>query len=215
VNGVTISYPTPLNQNFRYLIDRDQTIMEMDAVYNTTGGFFKSASQICEMYLIPWGASLVPTMSNAANASNSSQGALGQNMVGMENWWMSPLATGNGNGDLTGDNEREKPYADLYPRVTTKSNTYTVHMRVQTLRQLPRSTATGGPLAYASWNEGKDAVLAEYRGSATIERYIDPADPRIGMQSYNGQSQTNPDTQSMERLYRFRTVIAKKFSPTD
>ena len=36
---------------------------------------------------------------------------------------------------LTGDNSRERIYATIYPRLTTKSNTYTVHMRVQNSRK--------------------------------------------------------------------------------
>ena len=123
----------------------------------------------------------------------------------MNQWWKT-------NGALTGDNVREKPYVDLYNRVTTKSNTYTVHMRVQTLRQLPRGTSG----SYANWNEGKDVILGEYRGSSTIERYIDPADRRFDPNNSVTQVKgdvVNPDTQSVEGLYRFRTVISKKFSP--
>jgi hypothetical protein len=183
---------TPITNNFRLLLDRDQTIAELDSVYDgagtpptPNGNFFKTASQICEEFLIPWGVKWTTTSA-------------------MQTWWTQ-------NGDLTGDNCREKPYADLYPRLTTKSNTYTVHMRVQTLRQIPRNVKSGAN-AYGTWNEGKDAVLAEYRGSTTIERYLDPADPRIGSSTYNGSPQTNPDTQSLEKLYRFRTVLTKKFS---
>ena len=116
----------------------------------------------------------------------------------MQQWWQQ-------NGDLTGDNVREKPYVDLLPRVTTKSNTYTVHVRVQTVRQLPRSNGD-----YSTWNEGKDTVLGEYRGSSTIERYVDAADTRFMPSATN---HINPDTQSVEPLYRFRTVNTKKFSP--
>jgi hypothetical protein len=118
----------------------------------------------------------------------------------MRTWW-------NNNGDLTGDNEREKPYADLYGRVTTKSNTYTVYMKVQTLRQTPGHAST--------WIEGKDAILGEYRGSTIIERYVDPADTRFAGAPGGGNNKTivNPDTQSVEPLYRFRTISNKKFNP--
>jgi hypothetical protein len=196
----------PLSDNFRILLDRDQMIQELDAVYYNNGannGFFKSASQICEQYLIPWEAKDTPLMSNSVTANQNT----------MQAWWASPwdLKGTFGNGDLTGDNEREKPYADLYPRLTTRSNTFTMHVKVQTLRQLPRSADP----AYATWNEGKDAILGEYRGSSTIERYLDPSDPRIGASGgiVNGYPTINPDTQSLEPLYRFRTIITKKFSP--
>jgi hypothetical protein len=123
----------------------------------------------------------------------------------MSKWWLQ-------NGDLTGDNEREKPYVDLLPRITTKSNTFTVHMKVQTLRQLPHANDAD----YRTWTEGKDVVLGEYRGSSTIERYVDPADPRFNPNYTNPATPNvqpiNPDKQSVEPLYRFRTVINKKFS---
>ena len=188
---------TPITSNFRTLLDRDATIQELDAVYesanslqNWSGSVFKAASQICEQFLVPYEGAQPLNWSGSGGVATA------------EAWWKT-------NGDLTGDNEREKPYADLYNRITTKSNTYTVHMKVQTLRQIPRGTSG----AYNVWNEGKDTVLGEYRGSATIERYLDPADPRIGTGTYNGAPQTSPDSQSLEPLYRFRTVLTKKFSP--
>lgn len=42
---------------------------------------------------------------------------------------------------LTGDNSRERPYATIYPRLTTKSNTYTVHMCVQPLKKVKSGPA--------------------------------------------------------------------------
>ncbi len=179
----------PLTAAYRKTVDRDATIgyktseeqgfekFFAEGKTDPNRGFFKSASQICEMDLYPKGV---------------------ESAADLKNWWA--LRT------LTGDNVREKPYADLYPRITTKSNTYTVHMRVQTLRQLPRNDAND----YARWEEGKDAVLGEYRGATTIERYIDPADPRF---SAGHPEAVNPDTDSIEKLYRFRTVVNKKFSP--
>ncbi|MDR3402984.1 MAG: Verru_Chthon cassette protein A [Chthoniobacter sp.] len=194
-NGNTIldsvtGNPAPLTTNFRLQLDRDQTIAAFDEFYDEgagqpDAGFFKSASQICERYLYARNMSRPSTTSAEA--------------AYMKTWWST-------NGDLTGDNEREKPYTDLYPRITTKSNTYTVHMRVQTLRQ-----ARSGPAAdYSTWIEGKDNVLGEYRGSATIERYVDPADQRFSTSYANS---LNPDKASVEPLYHFRTVITKKFTP--
>ena len=179
----------PLTQNFRIPLNRDMTIQSFDGLYdaavansNPNSGFFKSATQLCERWLYPNVGSNISYSGPASEATT------------MQTWWQQ-------NGDLTGDNEREKPYVDLYPRITTKSNTYTVHMKVQTLRQLPHPTDAG----YLTWTEGKDNVLAEYRGSTTIERYIDPADSRFLPATPNS---INPDTKSVEPLYRFRTVIA-------
>jgi len=180
---------TPLSQNFRLRIDRDETIKAFDGFFDTgitdpTTGFFTSATQVCERFLY-----------SQDNTAMNYAGSPSAEATAMRTWWAA-------NGDLTGDNEREKPYVDLYPRVTTKSNTYTVHMKVQTLRQSP-----GHP---DQWMEGKDAVLGEYRGSATIERYLDPADTRFNPANTPSY---NPDTQSLEPLYRFRTVYSRKFTP--
>lgn len=194
-NGYYATYKTgssgsPLSTNFRLRLDRDETVKAFDgffdsAVGNPDTGFFKVASQICERWLYPKDGTAVHYSGTPAGEANI-----------MRNWWST-------NGDLTGDNEREKPYVDLYPRITTKSNTFTVHMKVQTLRQTP-----GHP---TQWIEGKDTVLGEYRGSSTIERYIDPADPRFTPGA--ASTTINPDNQSVEPMYRFRVVINKKFTP--
>ena len=52
-------------------------------------------------------------------------------------------------------------------------------------------------------------MTGEYRGSATIERYIDPADERIGV----GSGKYDPDKVSLEPLYRWRVVETKRFVP--
>ncbi len=71
-----------------------------------------------------------------------------------------------------GDNVRERPYADIYPRLTTKSNTFTVHYTVQALKNPPAN-------APDKWTEGKDRFLGELRGSVTLERFLDPANTNI------------------------------------
>lgn len=102
---------------------------------------------------------------------------------------------------LTGDNSRERPYTTIYPRLTTKSNTFTVHVRVQTLKKL-KSDAN-----QQQWREGIDQVTGEFRGSQTIERFVDPNDPTL------------PDfadlsvTQTIDSFYKFRVVSSKQFCP--
>jgi hypothetical protein len=201
--------PQEMTNNIRYVIDRDQTVNEIGA-YIAQNGPFKSPAQICEIYLVPYGAGWTVATSATTSFTTAANAAQLQ--------WTN-------NGDLTGDNLREKPYVDIYPRLTTKSNTYTIHMRVQALQQQPHPTAS----AYLTWDESKDTVLGEYRGSATIERYIDPSDPAFTGKGNNpsvvnanayigsGASWVNPDVttpaNSLEPLYRFRTVNTKKFSP--
>jgi hypothetical protein len=182
----------PLPDNFRKILDRDYTVKGFDDFFrqgrgNPDDGFFKSATQICERYLYPLGMNI--TNDDAAKT-----------------WW--------GAFTMGGDNTKEKPYVDLYPRLTTKSNTFTVHMRVQVLRQRPRDNVA----AFANWEEGRDSVLGEYRGATTIERYIDPADPRFDpLNPGTNGGFANPDdatsSATLEGIYRFRSVINKKFAP--
>ena len=74
--------------NARHVIDPDKTLAPFNAKF-AARKVFKSASEICEINLVPSG-----TTFTAAN---------------MATFW-------NGK-PLTGDNLREKPYADLYPRI--------------------------------------------------------------------------------------------------
>ena len=102
---------------------------------------FKTAAEICDVYLVPQNESW--TSDSAAQAA----------------WYGSKYA-------LVGDNTRERPYADIYSRITTKSNSYTVYYRVQTLKN---SSATP-----ATWTEGTGAITGEFRGSSVLDRYLDP-----------------------------------------
>jgi uncharacterized protein (TIGR02600 family) len=184
--------------NYRKLVSRDETIKSMDMKFDQYSpsspekGFFKSASQICEQFLYPVGVTA------------------GVNTANIKAYWNAQK--------LTGDNMRERPYADLYPRVTTKSNTYTVHMRVQTLRKRPFSGGKPDDF-YSTWEEGKDQMLSEYRGSAVIERYLNPQDRRfdkgdpetVKMKDYiDVDSTTGP---SLEQAYKFRVINVKRFLP--
>ncbi len=189
-------------ENLRYLIDRDETVKAIDAFFdeykgNRNGGFFKSASQICERYLYPKGQ---PNKYNSTVTFQSGEAPI-------KNWWKTCT--------VTGDNVREKPYSDLYSRVTTKSNTYTVHYRVQSLRQRAYTGNAAGEAAYyRTWDESRDQVLSEFRGHTTIERFLDPVDPRLDPNP-NSTSTTkiNVHKQSLEEVYRFRVVYNKRFSP--
>jgi uncharacterized protein (TIGR02600 family) len=131
---------------------------------------YKSATEICDLPLVPVGT----TYSN------------------MSTYWNDKR--------LTGDNSRERPYTTIYPRLTTKSNTYTIHVRVQILKKV-KGTDSG------TWVEGKDLIAGEYRGSQTVERYVDPNNPNFP----DFADPTN--TQSIDSFYKFRVVSAKQFAP--
>lgn len=135
-------------------------------------GIFKSATEIAEMFLVPQGST----------------------QAGVEAWWTDKR--------LTGDNSRELPYSYLLPRVTTKSNTYTVHYRVQALQK----RRTSNP---QEWDEKNDPVLSEYRGSALIERFLDPEDSRIQKIDFA----TDSSLPSLAPYYRWKVIQKRQFVP--
>ncbi len=191
---------TDNQQNLRYLVDREETLKAFDAFFaqytnNRNGGFFKCASQICERFLYPKGQTF--DGSTVTYTAGEAQ---------IQAFWAR--------NQLTGDNVREKPYADLYPRITTKSNTFTVHYRVQTLRQRAYTGDPRGAVAYyRTFDESRDQIMSELRGQTTIERYLDPQDPRFQSTYQPATSQINAQTQSLETAYRFRIIANKRFSP--
>jgi len=110
----------------------------------------------------------------------------------LDNFWSSR--------ELTSDDKREMPYNSLYPRVTTRSNTYTVYFCAQTLQGKP----------------GKWQVTGQYRGSETIERYLDLATRAYGKTSRSATAMfpalAGRDADG-EPYYRFRTLSHHQFSP--
>jgi len=136
---------------------------------------FRSPSEICDIYLVPQGYSWA---SNAAADSG---------------WYGDDFA-------LVGDNVRERPYADIYPRLTTKSNTFTVHYTVQALKNPPAN-------APDKWTEGKGQILGELRGSVTLERFLDPANTSIPDYA------TNTTADNLENFYQWRVIERSTFSP--
>ncbi len=138
------------------------------------GHVFKSASEICDIHIVP----------------------AGQTSSSMPAFW-------KGNA-LTGDNTRERIYTSLYPRLTTRSNTYTVHFRAQALRKAPGS-------ASGLWTEGRDQVAGEYRGSSTIERFINAGNPKIPDYAHDPSKISSLDT--LDRFFKWRTVENRQFAP--
>jgi hypothetical protein len=115
----------------------------------------------------------------------------------MDSWWKGY--------QLTGDNVRESPYGNIYPRLTTKSNTFTVHVRAQSLKKV-RKTAVD------EFVEGQDQVVSEFRGSFVAQRYLDPnAD---GLVKADGRTPaTEMDADAMVGPYKIRVLSSKRFSP--
>jgi uncharacterized protein (TIGR02600 family) len=163
---------TPFMADRRRDVDIEATLAAFDTRYQNEG-VFRSASEICEMHLVP----------------------PGETVSSMQAFWAAH--------PLSGDNVREKPYVDIYPRVTTKTNTFTIHYKVQVLRK-----AKGE--APEEWNEQLDSVVAESRGSTIVERYIDPNDDRLP--NFANLPLTDPSA-NLDQYYRFRIVSSSTFQP--
>jgi hypothetical protein len=133
----------------RHPIHLNETLKQFQAKFDSNQ-IFKSASEICSIWLYP-GNTTTSTTALATDTAGSSSGITA--------WWYT---IGDKSG--TGDNLREQPYTALYQNLTTQANTYTVHVYVQALDQPP---------------SGKLIVTGEYRGSYALERFFDPKDPSL------------------------------------
>ena len=163
----------------RLPIDVNQTLQQFDSTFDN-GQIFQSASEICDLYLVPLGY-------NLSTFSSSTPGA--------GSWYGSDFA-------MVGDNVRERPYADIYSRITTKSNTYTVYFTVQELKNSPTSPP-------GQWNESAGTVVGEYRGSVDLERYIQQS---ATLPNYLANP-TISGTTSLEPYYRWRVLENNQFAP--
>jgi len=150
--------------------------------------FFHAPAEICDVYLVPQGYSW------AADPASGSAPFTYTDSTAQSAWYGSGFA-------LVGDNTREKPYADIYSRITTKSNSFTIYYRVQTLKNPITADQT-------QWTEGQGSVLGDYRGSTTLERYIDPNDTTIP--DYTSAAAGTPN---LENHYKWRVVENTRFSP--
>jgi uncharacterized protein (TIGR02600 family) len=185
------------NLYFHYPVNVAQTLQQFDQRF-ANGDIFRSPSEICSLWLYP---GTQPSTGNPSTSTALVTDTAPPNYTptNIKTWW---YASGSGDANrmgLTGDNERERPYASIYPRITTKSNSYTVHFRVQTLKKVPSTNAT-------QWVEGQDQIVSEYRGSSLIERYVDPGDTTIPDFATSG-------TSTLDNYYKFRVVNSKRFAP--
>jgi uncharacterized protein (TIGR02600 family) len=179
---------------FRYPIHVKETLKQFEQRF-AAGDLFRSPSEICSLWLYP---GKQPTASQPENSATALVN-WDANSANIKAWWYDNPGTTR--KSVTADNMRERPYATLYPRLTTKSNTFTTYFKVQVLQKSQQTRAD-------EWVEGRDQVLSEYRGSATIERYIDPSDPSLPDFTLSA----NADV-SLDNFYRFRVMNAKRFAP--
>ena len=163
---------------------------------NMRSGLFRSASQICEMHLIP---NPVPG-SASTNLSATDVASIDNRDSAMANFWAEHCSTG--------DNTRERPYSNLYARLTTRSNTFRVHVRAQAIRKSLRSVEPG------VFDPNRDLMTGEFRGSFLIERYIDQGDLQRAGSKVDYATAADPFTlDPLENFYRFRVLESKRFAP--
>ncbi len=195
----------------RRSIDLDNTIKQITDRLDKNKPFV-SASEICDIPLIPKDIPLVtdpdisPPMKPHVTTGFTPSTALADFDGKLAAFWSKHT--------YTGDNMLEKPYALIYPRLTTRSNTYTVHVRVQTLAQsAQRDAAKSYTLKYS-----QSQPTGEFRGSFLIERYLDAnsaglVDATLPNQP-NVPAPTSGDTTGLALgPYRFRVVSSKQFTP--
>ena len=198
----TKSSTFPLGVVIRRSIDLDNTLKQITDRLDKNKPFI-SASEICDIPLIP--KDVAPVTINPAMQAHATTGFTPSTPLGS---FDGLLATFWGKHNYTGDNLLEKPYALIYPRLTTRSNSYMVHVRVQTL---PPNGRSDSYIIKASQTQ----PTGEFRGSFLIERYLDPN--KAGLVDASGASviaPTNGDTKGLALgPYRFRVVSSKQFAP--
>jgi uncharacterized protein (TIGR02600 family) len=172
-----------ISENIRQYIDENKTTIFLNSRFES-GSFYFTGSEICSIPIVPVDPSINAT--NSTSIKNQ-----------LQNWWSARR--------ITSDTLREQPYTAMLSRVTTKSNTFTVHYRVQALRQPPRAGHN-----WAEWEEARDQVVGEYRGSTTIERFLDP-----NAQNIPDYTQVNlsGNYDPIDKFYRWRVLSQKQFAP--
>lgn len=168
-NEASATYKTggKTSDRFRRHVDARQTLALWERELAAQKRSFLSVGQVCEMPLVPEGLSDGPV-----------------SREDMEAFWQRHR--------LTGDNSKERPYAHLYNKLTTRSNSYRIHFIAQSLNK-PRSAPPKG------FKTGRDRVLTTYAGSATLRRRLNTAHPDIP------NYQDNPFQKSLERFYAWET----------
>ena len=179
---------TAITAQTRWPLNIPETLTGFTARYDGSDGTgrqaFLTAGEICSLDLVP----------------------VGFTKASLSSFWADKRTTG--------DNSREQPYASLLPRLTAKSNSYTVHVTAQALAPGP---------GVVGWQEGRGKVLSEWRGAYAIERYVDPNDARFTNPPPDPSDQKylfNKDargflsgTQPVGPYYRFRVLGTRRFNP--
>jgi len=199
----------PNNDIYRHWINAKETIRQLtdfrwrgQDVEGFTLPFntFRSASEICELWLVP-----------EKNGSGDERGEWNLDYM-VRQFWQEHR--------LTGDNMRERPYSNLYPRVTVRSNVFRVHMIAQTLKK----ASSNKPDSFKSVSEegtDPDLITSEWRGSALIERVLNPNErelqtfdyaPGINEAVVDSTVPRFPPEQNLNNFYTYRVTEVKAFT---
>ncbi|OJV25939.1 MAG: hypothetical protein BGO12_16020 [Verrucomicrobia bacterium 61-8] len=169
---------------YRHPVNLAGTLKQFQQRFDNSDGTglfaFRAAAEICDLHIIPDDATIDTSSRTTIDA-------------GMAGYWASR--------GLTGDNSRERVYTTVYQRLTTKSNTYTVHFRAQSLRKRAGSAAN-------TWDEGKDVITGDYRGSTVLERFVDSNNTAIPDFASNVSANL-----SLDSFYRWRMRSHRTFAP--
>lgn len=175
--------------SLRAVIEPEATFEQIKEKFSN-GKLFKTASELCDIHLVPLNIS-------------QSQGAGRDNGIRTPPWQQMRDGSYWSTNRATGDNAKERPYNNIYPRVTTKSNTFKVHYRAQIIGK-----AKADVVPPDVFDASIDRVVAEYRGSSIVERYVEPNDPDIPDYAVDFDS-----PHSLDQFYKFRVVNPTRFAP--
>lgn len=214
---------------WRKFIDAEATLWQFDRKFSGSKEFapvggqpprvFRTASEICELWMIPesinhTGAPRLKADDNpfqlmrnfwmGINKSNDEARTWGGTSPDSKKTAIKDIPLGH---RLTGDNTKESTYANLYPRLTTRSNVFKIHFTVQTL-QKARSTPVN------KFDPDLDLVTSESRGSAIVERALDMTNPNLQKINYLKDPSTFSDMKKrLDYFYSYRITEIKQFSP--
>jgi uncharacterized protein (TIGR02600 family) len=197
----------PSSKTYRHWINAKETLRQLtefrwrgqDAEgFSVPFNSFRSASEICELWLVP-----------EEDGTDQTGGNWKLEYIIKEFWEKHRL---------TGDNMRERPYSNLYPRVTVRSNVYRVHMVAQALKQASTNKPDTFRTAVDSGDD-PDLVTAEWRGSALVERVLNPNEPTLQTFDYApGLGEVVVDTtppvwnKRLDNYYTYRVTEVKQFT---
>jgi len=195
-----------MRRMLRSVIQDSKTLEQFDDYFNDGEKIFKSATEICDIHLIPEELATHLGLSRKAQV-NSWPNADQITVEDMEDgtYWRYH--------SLVGDNSRERPYANIHQRLTTKSNTFKVHFRAQVLKQSRR----GSDEDYREWRPEFDSVQGEYRGSSIVERFVDPHHEELkdfaSLFASKGVNLDPDNGETLDQFYQYRVVNPRRFAP--